>query len=66
MSAHGPDKASYDQAVAAKLEPVKLADTLAFMFETRFVLEPTAAGLTSPTLQSDYDQAWAGFEKPET
>jgi homogentisate 1,2-dioxygenase len=65
MSAHGPDKASYEKAAAAKLEPVKLANTLAFMFETRFVLEPTALALASPSLQSDYDQAWAGFDRPK-
>jgi homogentisate 1,2-dioxygenase len=65
MSAHGPDKATCDQAVGAALEPDRYANTLAFMFETRFILEPTAAALASPALQSDYDQAWAGFDTPK-
>ena len=63
MSAHGPDRASYDHAVAAKLEPRHLGDTLAFMFESRYLFEPTAYALASPTLDKDYDAAWAGFEK---
>jgi homogentisate 1,2-dioxygenase len=61
MSAHGPDRASYQAAVEAKLEPRYLEGTLAFMFETRYPYEPTAAALASPALQGDYDQAWDGF-----
>ncbi|HEX5633298.1 MAG TPA: homogentisate 1,2-dioxygenase domain-containing protein, partial [Gemmatimonadales bacterium] len=63
MSAHGPDRASYEKAVAAKLEPQYLGDTLAFMFESRYVFEPTAAALSSPALDRDYDAAWSGFPK---
>jgi len=63
MNAHGPDRASYDKAVAADLAPHKLTDTLAFMFETRWVIAPTKAALASPALQSDYDAAWASFAK---
>ncbi|HEY0250166.1 MAG TPA: homogentisate 1,2-dioxygenase [Kofleriaceae bacterium] len=63
MNAHGPDRASYEKAVAADLKPHKLTDTLAFMFETRWVIAPTSAALASPALQRDYDAAWATFEK---
>jgi len=63
MSGHGPDRASYDKAVAAKLEPHYLDDTLAFMFEGRYVFEPTAEALASPALDRDYDSVWDGFEK---
>jgi homogentisate 1,2-dioxygenase len=63
MNAHGPDRASYDKAVAAELAPHKLTDTLAFMFETRWVIAPTRAALASPALQPDYDEAWASFAK---
>jgi homogentisate 1,2-dioxygenase len=63
MSGHGPDRASYDKAVAAKLEPRYLDGTLAFMFEGRYVFEPTAEALASPALDRDYDAAWDGFEK---
>ncbi len=63
MNAHGPDRASYDKAVAADLAPHKLTDTLAFMFETRWVIAPTKAALAAPTLQPDYDAAWSSFPK---
>jgi homogentisate 1,2-dioxygenase len=63
MSAHGPDRASYDKAVAAKLEPQYLGDTLAFMFESRYAFEATAFALSSPALDTQYDAAWGGFER---
>jgi homogentisate 1,2-dioxygenase len=63
MSGHGPDVASYEKAVSAALSPAYLDGTLAFMFETRYVLEPTAHALESPTLDRDYHAAWAGFTK---
>ena len=63
MNAHGPDRASYEKAVAAELAPQKLDDTLAFMFETRWVIAPTQAALASEALQSDYDTHWAQFAK---
>ncbi|AKU93060.1 homogentisate 1,2-dioxygenase [Vulgatibacter incomptus] len=63
MSAHGPDRHSYDQAVEARLAPHKIENTLAFMFESRSVIAPTAFAMESPTLQPDYDECWVGFEK---
>jgi homogentisate 1,2-dioxygenase len=63
MSGHGPDRASYDKAVSANLEPHYLADTLAFMFESRYVFEPTKEAMTSATLDKEYDAAWSGFTK---
>jgi homogentisate 1,2-dioxygenase len=63
MSSHGPDRASYEKAVAAKLEPQYLGDTLAFMFESRYVFEPTALALSAVTRERDYDAAWDGFAK---
>jgi homogentisate 1,2-dioxygenase len=63
LSAHGPDRASFEKAVAAELTPHKIADTLAFMFETRLVVRPTKFALETPALQRDYDAVWAGFEK---
>ncbi len=63
MSAHGPDRATFEKAVAAELRPQKIEDTLAFMFETRFVIRPTRFALETDALQHDYDACWAGFEK---
>jgi homogentisate 1,2-dioxygenase len=62
MSAHGPDLMTFDRAVSADLTPQKIADTLAFMVETRLVLRPTRFALDTPALQRDYDSCWAGFD----
>ncbi len=62
FSAHGPDKATFEKASAAELRPHYLANTLAFMFESRYVFEPTLFAMAAPELQADYDQAWGGFE----
>jgi homogentisate 1,2-dioxygenase len=63
MSAHGPDRASWTKASNAALTPDKIENTLAFMFESRWPFRPTAHAMQSPTLQSDYDACWSGFEK---
>lgn len=63
MSAHGPDATSTARAMAAELGPVKLDNTLAFMFETRQVLRPTSHPLVRAALQPDYDQVWDGLPR---
>ena len=63
MNGHGPDAESHRRASAAQLKPVKLTDTLAFMFESRWVIRPTRAAMELPELQTDYDQSWHGFAK---
>jgi homogentisate 1,2-dioxygenase len=63
LSAHGPDRATFDRAVAAELKPHKITDTLAFMFETRLAIRSTRFALETPALQQDYDTCWAGFDK---
>jgi homogentisate 1,2-dioxygenase len=63
MSGHGPDRTSYEAASAAALKPHKIDNTLAFMFETRFVITPTRWADETPLRQLDYDDCWAGFEK---
>jgi homogentisate 1,2-dioxygenase len=65
MNGHGPDLASYKRAVAAQLEPHKITNTMAFMFESRAVIRPTRWAMESPGLQLDYDDCWAGFEKAQ-
>jgi homogentisate 1,2-dioxygenase len=63
MSAHGPDQTSYENAVSAELAPHKIDQTLAFMFESRWVIRPTRAAMESSKLQPDYDECWKGFAK---
>jgi len=61
MSGHGPDADTYKRMTEVPLEPVKLKDTLAFMFETRFVVRPTAYAMSSAELQRDYWECWQGL-----
>ena len=63
MSGHGPDGAVLDKAMTMELKPAKLENTLAFMFESRYILRPTKAALTTKTLQKDYFKVWAGIKK---
>ncbi|HEX7741314.1 MAG TPA: homogentisate 1,2-dioxygenase [Sphingobium sp.] len=65
MSGHGPDAASYRQAIAADLEPYKIEATMAFMIESRHVLRPTRWAMETSLLQSDYDACWQGFQKAQ-
>ena len=64
MSGHGPDAATFDKASGADTsQPHKVADTMAFMFETRHVIVPTEYALNSPQRQGDYQQCWARIRK---
>ncbi|CAL4868446.1 Homogentisate 1,2-dioxygenase [Asticcacaulis sp. MM231] len=65
MNGHGPDKASFEAAIAADLKPHKIDGTMAFMFETRLPLIPTTHAMETPLLQSDYDQCWDNFKKAD-
>lgn len=63
MSGHGPDQASWNGATQADLKPMKIENTLAFMFETRMPIRTTAWAEKTPLMQLDYDDCWTGFEK---
>jgi homogentisate 1,2-dioxygenase len=63
MSGHGPDAPTFAQASSVALAPRKIDATLAFMFESRYVLRPTPFALQSPQLQSDYLDCWQGLTK---
>jgi homogentisate 1,2-dioxygenase len=63
MSAHGPDAASTEAAMAAELKPHKIDNALAFIFETRHILHPTRHALEIPELQRDYDACWSGLQR---
>jgi homogentisate 1,2-dioxygenase len=65
MSGHGPDAATFDKAAAADTSiPVRVADTMAFMFESRSALKPSPAALQgTPPLQADYLSHWLGLKK---
>ena len=63
MSGHGPDAATYERASSADLKPQFLGDTLAFMFETRFVCRPTKYAMETKQLQHEYYECWQDLKK---
>ena len=58
MAAHGPDEAAFDGSSNTKLAPVKQTDTMAFMFESRYVIQPTRFALESAQRQKNYVDCW--------
>ncbi|KAJ1332605.1 homogentisate 1,2-dioxygenase [Batrachochytrium salamandrivorans] len=70
MTAHGPDRDTFDKASVAKLEPIKLRpDGLAFMFETNQMLSVSKwalkkiPGTGGDVLQPDYYKCWQDLKK---
>ncbi len=63
MSGHGPDATSFEKASNAELKPQFLGDTLAFMFETRFVCRPTKYAMDTAELQHEYFECWQDLKK---
>ncbi|MEU6539867.1 homogentisate 1,2-dioxygenase [Streptomyces sp. NPDC047000] len=63
MSAHGPDRETFERASTAELRPQKVDDGLAFMFETRWPVTLTAQAAGADHLQRDYDAVWSGLER---
>ena len=63
MSGHGPDAATFERASTAELAPRKQEGTLAFMFESRYVIHPTERALAAPQLQRDYAACWRGLAR---
>jgi len=64
MTGHGPDAATFEKASTADLSrPDIVADTMAFMFETRAVIRPTRQAVEAAHRQRDYQACWAGLKK---
>ncbi|MFE0105040.1 homogentisate 1,2-dioxygenase [Streptomyces sp. NPDC059009] len=63
MSAHGPDRDTFEKASAAELRPQKIDDGLAFMFETRWPVTATEQAAGADHLQRGYDDVWEGLQR---
>jgi len=61
MVPHGPDEEAFEKASSAPLQPHKLDNTLAFMFESRWRFRPTAFALTGGALDATYAECWSGL-----
>ncbi len=62
MSAHGPDTEAYEKAIISELKPVYLENTLAFMFESRYVCKLTEFAMKTAQLQQEYYRCWEGLK----
>ncbi len=63
MSAHGPDLDAFEKASNADLKPQKLEGTMAFMFESRYIIRPTKFAMDCAQLQHEYSEVWQGLKK---
>ena len=63
MLPHGPDNDAFEHASNSELKPVKLTNTMAFMFETRFAQHLTRYASRLETRQDDYADCWNGLTK---
>ena len=64
MTGHGPDAETFEKASRADLsKPDVIAETMAFMFETRAVIRPAQQALDAMHRQRDYQACWAGLQK---
>ncbi len=63
MSAHGPDADAFEKASNAELKPQKLSGTMAFMFESRYIIRPTPFAMETAELQHEYFEVWQNLPK---
>lgn len=63
MSAHGPDLDAFEKASNAELAPQKFSGTLAFMFESRYIIRPTKFAMETSQLQHEYFEVWQRLKK---
>ncbi|MEK2646896.1 homogentisate 1,2-dioxygenase [Bdellovibrio sp. BCCA] len=63
FSAHGPDAETFEKASKADLQPNKIQNTMAFMFESRVPYMVTDFALQKGFIQEDYQDYWQSFKK---
>lgn len=63
MSPHGPEADVFEKASNADLKPERYENTLAFMFESRYVLAPTRYALEGKERQENYLDCWKSIKK---
>ena len=63
MLPHGPDKDAFERASNEAMEPHYLANTMSFMFETRFPQHLTEFAATEAPMQQNYADCWSDLVK---
>ena len=61
MLPHGPDANTFYRASVETLEPMRLENTMAFLFETRYPQQLTKYAAELPTLRVNYPDVWKGL-----
>ena len=62
MSGHGPDAKTFRAGTDSELKPEYQGNTLAFMFESNQIYNPTPFAMESSSLEKDYWKCWQGLE----
>lgn len=65
MAAHGPEAAVFEKASKVDLKPAKIGEgSMAFMFETCYILRSTEQALAEGLREMDYaETSWAPLKK---
>ena len=63
MSPHGPEADVFERASNAELTPQRYENTLAFMFESRYIFSPTKYALEGKERQANYTDCWRTIKK---
>lgn len=63
LVAHGPDTEAFEKGSTKTLAPEKLSGTMAFMFETRFMQNPTQFALDLSKIDASYPECWDGLKR---
>lgn len=63
MLPHGPDKNAFEKGSNEPMTPAYLANTMSFMFETRFPQHLTRYAAEEAPLQDNYVDCWDDLEK---
>lgn len=63
MSPHGPEADVFERASNAELAPQRYENTLAFMFESRYIFSPTKYALEGKERQANYTDCWKTIKK---
>jgi len=63
FTSHGPDAETFARASTVELRPQKIDGTLAFMFESRWMIIPTRQAMEARHRQDDYDAVWGSLTR---
>lgn len=63
MVPHGPDADTFAKELKREDKPTKVADTMAFMFESSLVYNVSSFALREATIDNEYWKCWQGLKR---